>query len=126
MKRFFFFIAALFLFVTPVLLFAQDTGSAVPFMDWFISIPALAAGVLVITEFFKNATGKSSQFISWIIAFVLSVIGYIFHWGIFDHMQWWVGMIYALSAGLIANGLFDWSLIRALLEFFKINPETRS
>lgn len=115
------------LLVLPILLFAQDTGTGTgtDFLNGFLSLTSLSALVLTVTEFIKNVTGKKTQYMSWLISVVLGIIGYIFNLGIFDHVIWWHGLIYALSAGLMANGIFSWEFIQVILAFLKINPVLR-
>lgn len=120
------FLAVLFLFLFTAPVFGQDTGGVVNETDilfYFASIPALASAVVILTQLFKKMftiTGSAAQYISWALSAVLAVIGMIFEWGIFAHIVWWVGLIYALAAGLIANGLFDWSIVRAVLQALKL------
>lgn len=122
------FICAL-IFTSIAVVFAQDADNPIDdfdFIGMFISIPALAAGVVVITELVKKAIKdkfKYIQYISWLIAVLLSAVGFIFKLGIFSGVKWYIGLIYALSAGLIANGLFDWQFIQIILKLLRISPK---
>lgn len=116
-------ILLILIFLLPVLLLAQGFGTNPA--EWFLSIPALSVAVLFMTDVFKNITGNNSQYASWGMAIVIGAVGYFFNLGIFDHVTWWVGLIYALSSGLMANGLFDWGVVQKILALFKLDPETR-
>jgi hypothetical protein len=92
-------------------------------LSYFASIPALAAAIVLLTQVIRKVvtvSGSGAQYLSWGVSLVLAVVGYIGGFGIFLNVTWYAGLIYTLSAGLIANGLFDWSVVRSVLKFFKL------
>ena len=113
--------------MVPLVIMAQ-TGAAEGLenpLEYLATIPGLAALVLLITQFIKKqvpADGWYSVYISWAVSLVLSLVGWVFAIGIFAGALWYVALLYAAAAGLIANGLFDWKMIKAILEFFKLLP----
>jgi hypothetical protein len=121
-------LAVLFFFVFTAPILAQTTGivqvvDETDVLVYFASIPALASAVLLVTQFIKQfwkLAGSGAQYLSWGVSFALAVVGMQFDFGIFNSIAWWVGLIYALAAGLIANGLFDWSFIRSILKALKL------
>ncbi len=117
------FVTFLILMLFSAEMFAQ-TGTGPPGneIDYFATIPALAILVTIVSGYIKEAfklTGSPAQYLSWGVAVVLSCIGYFLKIGVFATVEWYYIFIYGLSAGLIANGLFDWDAIRKLLQLFK-------
>ncbi len=114
--------------MVPLVIMAQ-TGAAdesIDVVEYIASIPGLAALVLLVTQFLKQflkTDGWYSAYLSWFIALSLSVIGWVLQLGIFTGVVWWVMLLYAAAAGLIANGLFDWKVIKAILEILKLLPK---
>lgn len=124
-KKIFFML--IILTMVPLVIMAQ-TGAAdesIDVVEYIASIPGLAALVLLVTQFLKQflkTDGWYSAYLSWIVALVLSVIGWSLQLGIFLGATWYIVLIYAAAAGLIANGLFDWKMIKAVLELLKLLP----
>ena len=111
----------IFLAVIPLTLSAQSSGGGGVIYEYFISIPALAALVLLLTPVFKKLSflaSVNSQYISWGIAVLLSIAGWMLNVGIFYNVEWMYIFIYGLASGLIANGLYDWQFIKSVLVFF--------
>jgi len=119
-------ILILFLAIAPAL--SQDTGPPgedPDFFSMFLSIPYLAGGIVLVTQIVRkavNINGQWAQYLSWLIAVLLSAVGYVLQIGIFIGVTWYVGLVYALAAGLIANGLFDWDFIRVILKLIGLLP----
>jgi|GEM_PF-4304165 len=110
----------IFLAVIPLTLSAQSSGGGGAISEYFISIPALAALVLLLTPVLKKLSflvNVNSQYISWGIAFLLSIVGWILNIGIYFNVEWMYIFIYGLASGLIANGLYDWQFIKSILVF---------
>lgn len=120
----------LILALVPLVTMAQS-GAADTFenpLEHLATIPGLAALVLLVTQFIKKkvpADGWYSVYISWAVSLVLGLVGWIFGIGIFAGAVWWLMLVYAAAAGLIANGLFDWKVIKTILEFFKLLPSNK-
>lgn len=103
----------------------EDAGSLL--VNYFATIPGLAAFVLFITGYIKKKyelTGQVVIFVSFIIALILSTGGYFFNLGIFVGVGWYYIFIYGLASCLIANGLADWNIIKSLLVFLKLRTGT--
>ncbi|HEX3075150.1 MAG TPA: hypothetical protein VHP30_16160, partial [Ignavibacteriales bacterium] len=98
-------------------------GAAYFFKILFASIPALASAVVILTQAVKKLVtfaGDSAQYVSWAVSLLLGAAGYIFNWGIFESVSWYVGLVYAFAAALIANGLFDWEIVKSVLKALKL------
>lgn len=75
------------LFFIPLALLAQDSSVTAPILAAvevfdpfasFLSIPALSAAVLFLTELYKNFSQKNTQIVSWVIAVLTSGINNTF------------------------------------------------
>ncbi len=114
------------LMVFPVLAFSQEVGSAVvsgfdPSV-FFVSLGALVGAVMTVTQFLKKqlpVSGFTTKFLSWIIALLLSGIGWYFQWGIFVGAEWYWIFAYALAAGLVGNSIFDIHIIKGIIKIFR-------
>lgn len=130
-------VLALFTISVPV--FAQEVGeeiSQVNFKDSFESLPALSAFVLIATGWIAQLIIKLKwdlkleaiskgwkQYLSWLIGVLLAAAGYLLQWGLFAGLQWYFIFIYGIIAGLVANGLFKWELLKTILEAIKLLPK---
>jgi len=112
----------------PVVAFCQEVSEAVATVvgfspaSYFVSLSALATAVITITQWLKgiiNSTGVITKLVSWLISITLAFIGWWFNLGIFDSITWYWVIIYAVGAGLIANSIFDLSVVTALINLFK-------
>ena len=96
----------------------------VSFISYFINIPSLATLILLVTQMIKKRWKKIkddvAQYMSFGVGLVLSLIGWLFQYGIFFGVEWYYILIYGFAASLIANGMFDWHLIKAILVFLKL------
>lgn len=126
----------------PVQVFAQEVGEEIAqinFKDSFESLPALAAFVLIATGWvaqliiklqwdvkLEAITKGWKQYLSWIVGVLLALAGYLLQWGLFAGLQWFYIFIYGLTAGLIANGLFKWELLKTILEALKLLPKQKT
>lgn len=113
--------------VLPVFLFAQD-GSTLSgdIQSYFVSIAALASLVVIISSWINNLLnlkGFYKQLSSWIIALILSFIGWALQIGMFVGLQWYIVILYGFGVGLVANGIFDISIIQLVLKFLKIEKK---
>lgn len=91
--------------------------------DPFVSIPAIASLVIIVTNRIKDGLGASDnvQYVSWAVALILNMLGYLFGLGIYLGLEWYYIFIYAAASGLIANGLFDWTVIKTWLRILKLH-----
>lgn len=129
--RFSFVLTFLFLIASAVLFGQSGETQALPesldISQYFYSLPALTGLVLIVTELFKkflDTDGNYSIYLSWIIAFGVSLGGWAFQLGMFKDLEWYYIFIYGLSAGLMANGLFDLDIIKKLLQALKLKYRT--
>ena len=116
MKKFLMMLLMFFLIV-PV--FASDGGS-IDVSQYFVSLSVLAPIIVLVTEFIKtNLKISNSQIISWIVAVVLSGVGWLLKLGMFAGVEWYWILIYGFASGLVANGIFDITIIQGILNLFK-------
>lgn len=113
----------------PLLLFAQDTGGdpADQFKEAFATFTSLAGLIVVITAFIRKVIdvgGFWAQYLSWVVAVVLGFIGMALNWGIFNNIIWYIGLVYALGAAGLANGMYDWQFLQFLLRLLKLLPKS--
>ena len=115
MKRLIFLFTVLLIFVAlPVELAAQSIGEPPEgnpiSLEMFASITALAAAVVALTAFLKNAfntAGLVTDIISWLLGPLLGLIGWYFKLGLFEGLLWYVAILYGLVAALYANKGWD-------------------
>ena len=108
----------------PILAFCQDGTTEAGFDPavYFISLSALVTGVMGVTQWLKKvvrSTGNWTKFLSWWVAFFLSFAGWFLKLGIFAGIEWYWVLAYAIGAGLVANSVFDLSIVKGLLETLK-------
>lgn len=122
-------------FTAPLIAQSLEEETPTEVSDYFASIPGVAIATLGLTQVLKKLLNQKypespiadqvSQYISWAVAVLLSYLGFYFEWGIFAGISWYVTLIYALAAGLIANGIFDWQLTKSILQLFKLIPDDK-
>lgn len=97
-----------------------------PFSTFFNSLGILVGLILVVFQFIndkilKYAANKQwTMVLTWVLALILAYIGYFFKFGIFVDLQLWEAMLTGIAAGLVANGLFRLSFVKAILKFLQI------
>lgn len=136
-------IFTLLFFALAVLTTAQPVEpveeiASINITESFSSLTALAALVVLITAWLKTFIGKFKfveqwkdktflkdwkQYLSWLVALLVSTVGYFFQWGLFVGIAWYYILIYAIVTGLISNGIADWNLLKTILEAFKLIPK---
>lgn len=105
--------------------FLVQTTDSLDLSQYFVSLGALAGLVIIITEFIKkikaitDAASWIKQIISWIVSLGLAFAGNYFQLGIFANLSTTLVIVYSVAVGLIANGIFDVTLVQALLNLFK-------
>lgn len=110
----------------PVLAYCGDGGEVVQFdpASHFASLGGLVAAVLAVTQMAKNifkSLGNRTKYLSWLISLLLSCTGYLLNLGLFEGMSFGWMLLYALSAGLVANSVFDLHIIKGLLALLKVS-----
>lgn len=115
MKKYFVFL--IFMLAT-LPLFAQtvDPGSGVNVAQYFVNLSVFAPVIVIITQFvLRYVKTDLDQIVSWIVAFLLSGVGWLLNFGMFAEVAWYWIFIYGLAAGLVANGIFDIPIVQAIL-----------
>jgi hypothetical protein len=91
--------------------------------NYFGSLATLASLTVIITGYINThlfeTGGVWKQLVSWIVAISLAFIGQSKGIGIVADTDFWWTLINGLSIGLVANGLFDVTLIQNILQFLK-------
>jgi hypothetical protein len=109
----------LLLLLLPFGAFAQGSGVIVESINvYFLSLGAMAAIVLPVTEFVKalfKIKGSWAQYLSWLIAVLMALFGFWLKLGIFSDLSLIWALVYGFAAGLISNGVFDISIIQAII-----------
>jgi hypothetical protein len=85
----------------------------------FASIGSVVGLVILITEFIKKhikVEGGIYQLFSWLVGIILCLIGWFLKLGIFQGIEWYETVAYGLGVGLVANGIFDIEIVKALLK----------
>ena len=94
--------------------------------QYFTDLLLLAGFVTLVSEFIfgklLKVSGTVAQVGSWVVAEAVTFFGFFTGVGgiLTDVTQIWVVAVYGLAAGLVANGIFDINIVKALLEFLKL------
>lgn len=114
--------------ITPMMAMAEtvantvvDSASGIDLNVYFASLAGLVSLVVLITNFAKkwvNSSGIWTKALSWIVSLIVAGLGYFLHLGVFIGMEWYWILIYAFSSGLIANGIVDIGIVKALIALF--------
>lgn len=115
--------------ITPMMAMAETVASTVveapasiDINVYFATLSGLVTLVILLTQLFKefiSTSGIKTMYLSWFISLVISLAGYFLQLGVFIGMAWYWIPIYALSAGLIANGIASKQVVEAILNLFK-------
>ena len=127
MKKFI--ILALALLMLPLLIFGQEPpGSWADvienFNGWFATLAGIAAVTVFLAGFINTLLRITSkigrQIVAWLTAIALVTIGNLLNLGFMSEFPWLTTIAYGFAAGLVANGIFDVTIVQALLEFLKL------
>lgn len=103
----------------PLMSLAQGGEIEPTFMGTFATLAGFALAIPLVTQFIKNLFkiegGFLAQVLSWVISVFIAGVGFLFEWGIFAEIEWYIAAIYAVSGALVANGIFDLELVKTLL-----------
>ncbi len=120
------FTVLLFIVVLPVAAIAQ-TGTAPPEpinLDIvFVTLAGLTTAVILLTSLVKKKYSTKDGVTIWvsvIIGFIISALGWLFQLGMFAELEWYYIFIYGLASSLMANGFASWPVISAVLKVFKL------
>jgi len=92
----------------------------------FNSVLVLSGLVVLVSEWVSKFTklhGNWSRLQSWVISVILGVVATWVKIGIFSEMDWKGGLVIGIVSGLVANGVFDISVVKRVLEFIKLRAE---
>jgi hypothetical protein len=92
----------------------------------FNSVLVLSGLVVLVSEWLSKLTklqGNWSRLQSWVISVILGVVATWVKIGIFSEMDWKGGLVMGIVSGLVANGVFDISIVKKVLEFIKLRAE---
>jgi hypothetical protein len=92
----------------------------------FNSVLVLSGLVVLVSEWVSKLTklqGNWSRLQSWVISVILGVVATWVKIGIFSEMDWKGGLAIGIVSGLVANGVFDISVVKRVLEFIKLRAE---
>ena len=96
---------------------------------WLGSLVGIAAVTVFLTAavntLLKVQKGWIKQVVAMIVSLVLLGIGNVINMGFMAELNLWHTIVYGLAGGLLANGIFDITLIRAILRLLKIEPPER-
>ena len=129
MKKFVMFL--LLLLAMPVMIFAQE--SAPVDIDWsqlkeyfgtLTSLSVLVFGItaIILKWIVKEQPAIVKQLLAIGVSLIISLVGWLLSWGIFDSIPWWQMIIYGITAGFGSNAGFD--LIKAILKSVGLWPKT--
>jgi len=88
-------------------------GSMVGVAAMATFLGALLNGLLKVTKAFVK------QLIVWLVAIVTLVIANLVNIGYAAEFTIWQSLLHGLGAGLVANGIFDVPIVKAIMEFIE-------
>jgi hypothetical protein len=131
MKKFVFFaIMFVTLIMTPVMVMAQDVEPPASIIDLLANLNVYLAsmiGVAAMTVFtggllnglFQVTSKVLRQIIVWLCAIATMVISNLANIGYGAEFTIWSSLLHGFGAGLIANGLFDFPVVNAIVKFIE-------
>ena len=122
-------IGFLVLLIVPV--FSQDVDPPTDWVDllaqmptWFGTLAGFGAVTVflgsVVTTLFKLTKPWTKQVASWFVAVILCVVGNLVNFGLLADASWLQTLVYGIGAGLIANGIFDFTIVQLILQYLKL------
>ena len=91
---------------------------------WFGTLAGFGAVTVflgsVVTSLFKLEKPWVKQIVSWIVAVALCAVGNLVNFGLLADASWLQTLAYGLGAGLIANGIFDFTVVQLILQYLKL------
>lgn len=129
MKRLMMLFGLLVLMIAPM--FGQEVEPPTDWVDllaqmptWFGTLAGFAAVSVflgsVATTLFKIEKSWVKQIVAWLVAVLLCVVGNLVNFGMLAEATWLQTIVYGIGAGLIANGIFDVSVVQLLLQALKL------
>ena len=130
-KRFVFFImTVVLLFAAPLVIFCQDVQPPASIVDLLTNLNMYLGsmiGVAAMTTFLgallngllKVTKPFVKQLLVWVVAIVILVVSNLVNVGYGKEFTIWQSLLHGFGAGLIANGIFDVPIVKAIVEFFE-------
>jgi hypothetical protein len=91
---------------------------------WLGTLAGIAAATVflgsVVTSLLKITKGWLKQIMAWVVAIAICVAGNLANFGLLAEANVWQTIAYGLGAGLVANGFFNVTIIRAILVALKL------
>lgn len=91
---------------------------------WFGTLIGFAAATVflgsVVTSLFKIEKSWGKQIAAWLVAILLCFLGNLINFGLLAEATWLQTLAYGLGAGLIANGIFDFTVVQLILQYLKL------
>jgi len=105
---------------------AAEVGSLEPVAGAFVSLGALAAAVLPVTGWLHTHLLKTvnPQYLSWVVSLALGAAGFALKLGIFAAATPTAAALYAVAAGLIANGVANLKVVKVALAILGARVKT--
>jgi hypothetical protein len=115
----------LFLLILPISLMAQVVNPTIDLNGYFETLGSIASLTVIVSMFlidrvFKIAVKWAKMAITWVIAILLTIGATLLNVGFTAEFPIFTSLAYGFGAGLVANGLFDVSLVQAFLEMLKL------
>ena len=89
------------------------------FSTWFGTLAGIAALTVfiggVLNGLLKVEKKVVKQILAWVVAILLAVLGNLINLGFLSEATWMMTLLYGFGAGLAANGIFDISIVHALI-----------
>jgi len=86
---------------------------------WFGTLGGIAALTLfvsgVVNGLLKVTKTFVRQLVAWVIAILLAVLANLVNLGFLAGSTWLMTILYGFGAGLVANGIFDVNIVKALI-----------
>lgn len=124
MKKIILFLGVLMLFtVSAIAQEVEPPGNWGEVIDGFSSWFGALAGIAALTVFvggvlnglLKVEKKVTKQILTWVVAIALALLGNLVNLGFLSEATWLMTIIYGFGAGLAANGIFDISIVHALI-----------
>lgn len=125
----FFLIAMLTIFAAPVIM-AQTIDPPASIIDLLANLNIYLAsmvGVAAMSTFLgallngllKIVKPFVKQLVVWLVAITVMVIANAVNIGYGGEFTYWQSLLHGLGAGLVANGIFDIPIVKAIMEFIE-------
>lgn len=108
----------------PAAIFAQGDAAPIDFNSWVATLATVASAAVflsaIINTWFKIEKKILKQVVAWLVAIALTFLGNLLNVGFTADFPWLTTLAYGFGAGLVANGLFDISIVQSVLDFLQL------